>query len=162
LYYIQHISALHLLLQKASEFLALRHCKERCNALLKEMMNDSPPNKLSPNHDYGAALVFSFLAYYHQCEQILRRAGFTRAARAPWSERADWEGFARQVQAKFEPEADPTLSGAVLVLLSDLQDESMHRRRGRVSYLSEPSIQERNTAWLVEIIQEVRKDPPVS
>jgi len=46
--------------------------------------------------------------------------------------------------------------GSVLFLLSDPVDLSVRRTRGRVSYLSERSIPERNTVWLVEVIQELR------
>ena len=119
-------------------------------------MNDFSPNKTSPNDDYDDTLVLTFIAYYQEIEHILLRAGYTRAARAPWSDRADWEGFARQIEAKFDPFPDPTLMGSVLVLLSDPNDASMRRRRGRVSFLSEPSLPERNTVWLVEVIQEIR------
>jgi hypothetical protein len=101
-------------------------------------------------------LAFTFLLYYQRFEQILLRAGFTREGRRPGNLRADWERFARHIQAKFDPEADLALSGSVGVLLRDPDNPELYRNRGREFFLQEPIIPERNTVWLAELVREVR------
>ena len=113
-------------------------------------MNHTAPDPLPIDDTLSEHLALTFLDCYHHSEQSLRRAGFTSGARA------DWGAFTRQVQAKFDPEADPGLKGAVLVLLTDPDDWNLKRIRARGRFLLEPTTPERNTAWLVEIMQEVR------
>lgn len=84
------------------------------------------------------------------------RAGFTRAGHSPETPQPDWNRFARHIAAKFDPDSSPELMGAACTLLVDPQEPGFLRERRTEPSLWEPSILERNTAWLAEVVQHIR------
>jgi hypothetical protein len=119
-------------------------------------MNGFLPKVSSPKDDLDAEMVLDFLAAYHALEGALLRAGFTRPGRRPGTTQPDWGGFARRIADRFDPGASPELIGAVCTLLADPDQPGYFRNRRPEIYLMEPSIPERNTVWLAEVVQEIR------
>jgi len=119
-------------------------------------MDDLLPKLTSPKDDLDAGLALAFLAEYHALEGALVQAGFTGPAPRPGSAQPDWGGFARHIADRFDPDASPELIGAVCTLLSNPDKPGYFRKRRPEIFLLEPSIPERNTVWLVEVVQEIR------
>jgi hypothetical protein len=119
-------------------------------------MNDLFPNKTSQDNDFDWDLVLTFLTDYLMLEGALVQAGFTQAGCRPGNPQPDWKGFARHIAGKFDPDSSPELMGAVCTLLADPEDPGFFRKRRTEPSLWEPSIPERNTAWLGEVVQQIR------
>jgi len=119
-------------------------------------MNDLTPNKASREDDFDWDLALTFLTDCRMLEGALVRAGFARADRGPGNPQPDWKGFARHIADKFDPHASPELMGAACTLLADPQDPGFFRTRRTERSLWEPSSPERNTAWLAEVVQQIR------
>ena len=63
-------------------------------------MNKDIPDQQPADDEFDEELVLTFLSDYHAFEQVMVRAGFTRAGRVPGNAQPDWEGFARHIESR--------------------------------------------------------------
>jgi len=118
--------------------------------------NTPLPKTAPPKDEVDEELALTFLTFHHTLERALVQAGYTRAGHTPASVRADWERFARHIEAQFDPDSDEVLQGAVGYLLWNQENLDLRNERLEDSFPWEPSSPHNDIVWISVLIQQTR------
>jgi hypothetical protein len=100
-------------------------------------------------------MAIDFLIRYHDLEQALVQAGFTKGSQTPGLVLPNWEQFALHIEEQFDPDSDPVLQGAVGYL--NWHQENLDLRNARIdgAHPWETYDVDNDMVWLAESIQRV-------
>ena len=115
-------------------------------------MSHSPTSQIGPAAETEAELALAFLAQFRAFERALQKAGFRKSGCPHRQGLPDWEGFARHIERKFQPQGSPAVQAAIAYLLG-ISVRRLDDRELSQMYPAERRFHESDIVWLAMVIR---------